>query len=151
HRPEIEGDWAEAQVLAAGGTVTPSARAAFEVGLQDPESAPRSRYYLALAELQQGDAKGALAAWQALETESPADAEWLPMLRQRIAQAAKALGIDPAGPRPAASTAPGVPSQPSPTGAPSEAAVAAAAKATADASPEERQAMIGAMVERLAA
>jgi cytochrome c-type biogenesis protein CcmH len=152
HRVEIVGDWGEAQVLAAGGTVTPAAQEAFEAGLKDPENAPRSRYYLALAQLQHGDAKGALKGWSELAAESPADAEWLPVVRQRIAQAAGVLGIDPAtlktaaGARPAAAASP-----PAAGGAPSGAAVAAAAKATADAPPEARQAMINGMVERLAA
>jgi cytochrome c-type biogenesis protein CcmH len=162
NRPDIMGDWGEAQVLAAGGAVTPAARAAFEAGLGDPESAPRSRYYLALAKLQDGDVKGGLEAWVALAAEAPADAEWLGLVRQRIAQAAGALGIDPATlkPAPGAATVAGVSSPGSPaapqsappaTGMPSQGAVAAAAKAAADASPEERQAMINAMVERLAA
>jgi cytochrome c-type biogenesis protein CcmH len=138
HRADIMGEWGEAQVLAAGGIVTPSAAAAFEAGLRDPENAPRSRYYLALARLQEGDAKGALQAWVDLAADAPADAEWVALVRQRIAEAASALGIDPATLKPA-------------SGAPTGAAVAAAAKSAADASPEQRQAMINAMVERLAA
>jgi cytochrome c-type biogenesis protein CcmH len=167
NRPDIAGDWGEAQVLAAGGTVTPAARAAFEAGLGDPESAPRSRYYLAFAKLQDGDVKGALDAWVALAAEAPADAEWLGLVQQRIAQATKALGVDPATLKPVPGTAamtagapppgpradePSPPQAPPPaTGMPSGSAVAAAAKATAGAPPEERQAMINAMVERLAA
>jgi cytochrome c-type biogenesis protein CcmH len=134
HRADISGDWGEAQVLAAGGTVTPAAREAFAAGLGDPATAPRSRYYLALAQLQLGDAKGALQAWRDLAAEAPADADWLPLVRQRIGEAASALGIDPATLNAATDTA-----------------VAAAAKATASASPEERQAMILAMVGKLAA
>ena len=137
NRTDIMGDWGEAQVLAAGGTVTPAARTAFEAGLRDPENAPRSRYYLAFAQLQAGDVKGALDAWVALAAEAPADAEWLALVHQRIAQAAKALGIDPATLTPAAGAG--------------RSAVASAAQASAGAAPEERQAMINAMVERLAA
>jgi cytochrome c-type biogenesis protein CcmH len=136
-RADIAGDWGEAQVLAAGGTVTPAARAAFTAGLGDPETAPRSRYYLALAQMQQGEVKGALEAWVDLAAEAPADAGWLPLVRQRIAEAASTLGIDPA-------TLKGAP------GGPADKAVAAAANATANASPEERQAMILAMVDKLA-
>ena len=136
-RPDIVGDWGEAQVMAAGGVVTPAAREAFATALKDAETAPRSRYYLALARLQDGDAKGALKAWTELAADAPADAEWLPMVRQQIAEAAAKLGLDPPTPKPAGEVAPS--------------SVAAAAKATADASPEERQAMINAMVERLAA
>ena len=87
-QPAIAGDWGEAQVMAAGGTVTAAARQALETGLKDPESAPRSRYYLALAQLQLGDARGALDAWTTLAKEAPAGADWLPLVRERIAQAA---------------------------------------------------------------
>ena len=139
HRADIMGDWGEAQVLAAGGTVTPAAHEAFAAGLSDPETAPRSRYYLALARLQQGDVKGALQGWRDLAAQSPADAAWLPLVRQRIGEAESALGIDPATLNPATGAAP------------TDAAVAAAAKESAGASPEERQAMILAMVGRLAA
>jgi cytochrome c-type biogenesis protein CcmH len=138
HRADIMGDWGEAQVLAANGTVTPAAREAFQAALADKESAPRSRYYLALAQLQQGDTKAALQGWVDLAADSPADAEWQPLLRQRIAETAAQLGIDPA-------------SLKTSSGMPSQAAVAAAAQATAGASPEERHAMILAMVGNLAA
>jgi cytochrome c-type biogenesis protein CcmH len=147
NRADIMGDWGEAQVLGAGGTVTPAARAAFEAGLRDPETAPRSRYYLAFAQLQAGDVKSAFDAWAALAADAPADAEWLPLVRQRIAQAASALGIDPATLKPSAGAAR---PEAGSTGMPSSSAVSAAAKAAAGASPEERQAMINAMVERLA-
>jgi cytochrome c-type biogenesis protein CcmH len=95
-RADIAGDWGEALVLAAGGTVTSAAREAFTTGLGDPKTAPRSRYYLALAQMQHGEVKSALDAWVALAAEAPADADWLPLVRQRIAEAASALGLDPA-------------------------------------------------------
>src|SRR5205085_11369521 len=116
HRADIMGDWGEAQVLAAEGTVTPAARDAFQAALADKESAPRSRYYLALAQSQQGDTKAALQGWVDLAADSPADAEWLPLVRQRIGEAAAKLGIDPA-------------SLTTSSGMPSPAAVAAAAQA----------------------
>jgi cytochrome c-type biogenesis protein CcmH len=155
HRPNISADWGEAQVLAAGGAVTLPARGAFTAALKDPENAPRARYYLALAQLQQGDPKAALQAWVDLEADSPTGAEWLPLLRQRIAEAAGALGIDPAtlktsGAAARADVAAKAQSS-APSPAPSPSAVAAAAQASAGASPEEREAMINAMVERLAA
>ena len=138
HRADIMGDWGEAQVIAADGTVTPAAREAFEAALGDKESAPRSRYYLALAKSQQGDVKSALQGWVDLAADAPADAEWLPLVQQRIAEAAAKLGLDPA-------------SLKTSSGMPSPAAVAATAQATAGASQEERRAMILAMVGNLAA
>ncbi len=95
-RADIWGDWAEAAVLAAGGTVTAEAKEAFQAGLNDPELAPRSRYYLALAQMQQGDGKGALQSWVDLAVDSPADADWLPMVQKRIEQTAASLGVDAA-------------------------------------------------------
>jgi len=162
HKAELVGDWAEAQVLAAGGTVTPAAKEAFQGALSDPENAPRSRYYLAFAKLQAGDAKGALQDWVDLEADSPADADWLPMLRRRINDTAQTAGLDPAtlktsagAPRkapPATAEAPGAAPGASQGEAnmPSNAQVNEVAKATAGASPQDRQAMINGMVERLA-
>ncbi|MFI4949088.1 MAG: c-type cytochrome biogenesis protein CcmI [Alphaproteobacteria bacterium] len=95
-RPVIVGDWGEAQVMAAGGTVTPEAVAAFKTALADPEAAPRSRINQALADFQAGDTKKERQEWVDLEAASPDDAAWLPMLRKRIAEAAKSLGVDPA-------------------------------------------------------
>jgi cytochrome c-type biogenesis protein CcmH len=138
HRADIMGDWGEAQVLAAEGRVTPAAREAFEAALADKENAPRSRYYLALAKMQQGDPKSALQAWVDLAADAPADAEWLPLVRQRIIEAAAKLGVDPS----TLKTSSGMPSQ---------AAVAATAQATGNASPEDRRAMIEGMVGKLAA
>jgi cytochrome c-type biogenesis protein CcmH len=162
-RPDIVGDYGEALVLVAGGIVTPEAQKAFETGLKDPETKPRSRYYLALAVMQRGDTTAALQAWVDLEAESPADAAWLPLLRRRIAEAAAASGVDPAtlktssgAPRVAAAPSPAPGALPKPPASPesampSQATVAETARATASASPGERQAMIEAMVARLAA
>ncbi len=172
-KPDIVGDWGEAQVLAAGGTVTAEAKQAFQTALADPESAPRSRYYLALAKLQAGDAKGALQDWVDLEADSPADADWLPLLRRRIADTAKSAGIDPAtlktssgaprkpppaaaatlpaAPQPAPAPAPQPGASPSEAGMPSNDQVSQLAQTTQNASPQEREAMINTMVERLAA
>jgi cytochrome c-type biogenesis protein CcmH len=162
---DVIGDWGEAQVLAAGGKVTPAAREAFEKTLRDPDNAPRSRYYLALATMQQGDSKGALQQWVDLEAESPADADWLPMLRQRITETAGKLGMDAAAlktsagaarpspaPRPPAVAAAAPPAAaPASAAAPDPARVREAQQALANAPPEDRQAMINSMVERLAA
>lgn len=166
----VIGDWGEAQVLAAGGKVTPAARGAFEKTLKDPDNAPRSRYYLALAAAQEGDPKQALQQWVDLEADSPADADWLPLLRQRITETAGQLGLDPATlktsagaarpsptarpPQVAAAPQPAAPAPAPPTApslAPDPARVREAQQALANAPAEDRQAMINSMVERLAA
>jgi cytochrome c-type biogenesis protein CcmH len=154
NRPDIAAEWGEAQVLGAG-SVTPEAAKAFETGLKDKASAPKSRYYLALAKLEQGDRRGALQDWADLAADSPPDAQWQPLLRQRIAEVAKAEGIDPASLTPSAASAAAPQSaKPSSRSAesdmPSRETVAATAKATSGAAPEERRAMIESMVERLA-
>jgi cytochrome c-type biogenesis protein CcmH len=178
-RADIWGDWAEAVVLATGGTVTPQAKEAFQAGLNDPDLAPRSRYYLALSQMQQGDTKSALQAWVDLEADSPADADWLPMVRKRIEQTSASLGLDPATlktsagadrPKPVATAAPpahppmktpgaaaatsptaSAPAAPASGSAPDPQKVREAQQALAGASPQDRQAMINSMVERLAA
>jgi cytochrome c-type biogenesis protein CcmH len=103
--------------------------------------------------LQQGDPKAALQGWVDLEADSPSDAEWLPLVRQRIAEAAAVQGMDPAALRTSRGTdRPAGTAAPQSAGAgPSPEAVASAAAASADASAEERRAMIDGMVERLAA
>ncbi len=149
NRPDIAAEWGEAQVLAAG-SVTPAAAKAFEAGLKDKASAPKSRYYLALAKLEHGDRRGALRDWSDLAADSPPDAAWQPLLRQRIAEVAKAEGIDPASVTPSTVTAGNALPASAASGMPSQETVAATAKATEGASPEERRAMIESMVARLA-
>ena len=91
----------------AAGKVTPEAAKAFEAGLRGQgESAeiallPRARQAGA------GRPTGALQDWAALAKDLPPDAEWQPLLRQRIADAAKAEGIDPASVLPSGAASPG--------------------------------------------
>jgi cytochrome c-type biogenesis protein CcmH len=144
YRPDIAAEWGEALVMAEG-VVTLAAAKAFEAGLKDEASAPKSRYYLAQAKLERGDPRGALRDWAALAADSPSDAEWQPLLRQRIAEVATAEGIDSAS-----LTPPGAIPPRSEAGMPSQEAVAATARAMESASPEERLALIESMVERLA-
>jgi cytochrome c-type biogenesis protein CcmH len=150
-RADVMGDWAEAQVLADDGTVTPAAAAAFTSALKDAQTAPKARYYLALAQLQQGNAKGAIEAWQALLRDSPSDAAWRPVVRQRIAEAEARLGSAPPAPAPPAAADAGTTAADAEAGMPSAATVAAVDKATAGATPEQRRAMVDMMVARLAA
>jgi cytochrome c-type biogenesis protein CcmH len=158
HRADIAGDRGEALVLAARGTVTPAAREAFETALKDPENAPRSRYYLALAQMQQGDVAAALKGWRALAADAPKDAAWLPLVRRQIAAATAQLAGAPeakkegAGKEDSGKQDTGKQAEQAPEpGMPSGAAVAAAEQSVAGATPAERQAMIDTMVGRLAA
>jgi cytochrome c-type biogenesis protein CcmH len=120
--------------------VTPSAQALFEQVVKADASEPRARFYLGLAEAQAGRTREALAMWRSLELDSPADAAWLPAVRDMIASVAGEAGIDPASVS-AMSTAPI-----SKTAGPTGDDVAAAQSM----SPPEQQTMIREMVEGLA-
>jgi cytochrome c-type biogenesis protein CcmH len=112
---------------------------------------------------EQGDRKGAIEDMLRLVADSPADAPWLPQLRQVIQQTAQAAGIDIAA-RLAATKPVGNAAVP---GLPPPVAAAAAANAAAPAgvmpspsreqvqaaqamNPADRQAMIRSMVDGLA-
>lgn len=137
-RADIAGTYGELLVDNAQGTVTPAAISAFDAALNAEPNDPRARFYLALAKDQAGQRAAALADWTALARSVPPDAPFMPMLRQRIADTAAALGQQlPELPR-AAEAGDGVP-----TGE--------AADAIAGADPVARQAMIEGMVAKLAA
>lgn len=112
----------EALTAIAGGVVTADAKSAFRQALSlDPKN-PKARYYLGLAAEQDGKPQEAAALWGALAADSPADAPWMPVLREALA-------------RVGAPIAPG----------PSATDVAAAQNMT----PQERAAMVRGMVEGL--
>jgi cytochrome c-type biogenesis protein CcmH len=132
-RPDVAASYGEMLVMAAGGIVTPDAQHAFDIAIaKDPGNA-EARYYLALGEAQAGNAKTAIAAWQKLASEQPADSPLRAELQTRIAQAAREAGI-------------AAPALAPPAAGPSAAQMAEAAKMT----PEQRQ-MIRSMVAGLAA
>jgi cytochrome c-type biogenesis protein CcmH len=127
NEPGLHAELGELLVVAAGGNVTPQAETEFAKAGNDP----RARYYGAEAALQRGDQQAAKAALKALLADAPAEAPWRKAVEERLAQ------IAPHEPPASTSTSPG----------PTEKDVAAAQSM----SPEERQAMIRGMVERLAA
>ena len=136
--PDITAMLAEHRVFAADGLVTPAARRDFEAALAKDPAQVAARFYLAMARAQAGDFQTALDGWLALARVTPADAPWLPALREQIDLAARNLGI----PTPdlglaEATAAPG----------PSAEDMAAAQDMTSD----EQAAMIESMVARLAA
>jgi len=125
--PQLHAELGEVLVLAAGGTVTPAAEAEFAKSGDDP----RARFYSAESALQRGDNAAAKTKLQALLADAPADAPWRKIVAARLAE------IAPAAPLPGAKALAG----------PNAQDIAAAQSM----SPEERQAMIRSMVERLAA
>ncbi len=120
------------ETLVAGndGIVTEDARFAFDEAVRQEPGNTRARFYLALAEEQAGRKDKALAAFEALAKDSPADAPWLPLVREHIA----ANGGEAA----AASAAPGNPSEDD-------------MQAAANMNEGDRQEMIRGMVESLQA
>jgi cytochrome c-type biogenesis protein CcmH len=124
--PRLHAELGELLVLAAGGDVTAEAQAEFAKAGDDP----RARFYGAEAALQRGDREGAKATLRALLATAPAEAPWRKVVQERLAEIA--------------------PGEQAPTakGAGPTAKDVAAAQSM---SPEERQAMIRSMVDRLAA
>jgi cytochrome c-type biogenesis protein CcmH len=123
---EREAALGEAMVFAANGVVTEEAKAAFERAVALDAGYVQARYFLGLAAEQDGNRTQAAAIWRALVDGAPPDAPWLDFVRRALAR----VGGEPA---PTAS-------------GPSEEQVAA----SADLPPEQRNAMIRSMVERLA-
>jgi cytochrome c-type biogenesis protein CcmH len=98
---ELQAVFAEAQILAADGVVTPKARSALERALELEPANPRARFYQGLALLQRGERSRALELWAELIGDTPADAPYLPLLRGQATALAEELGRDPATALPA--------------------------------------------------
>jgi cytochrome c-type biogenesis protein CcmH len=137
--PELLRQFAHAAILAEGGRVTSEAQSVLRRALSTDPADPTSRFFLALAKAQNQDVEGALTDWLTLEQQLPPEAPLRALLTENIDKAARQLGKDPA-------KLPGRGGSAAPAG-PSEDDMAAAAQMT----PEQRQAFIESMVERLAA
>ncbi len=134
---EITAMLAEHRVFAADGLVTPAAKRDFEAALAKDPAQVAARFYLAMARAQAGDFQSALDGWLALAQVTPADAPWLPALREQVDMAVQRLGIaTPDLEIAKATTAPG----------PTAEDMATAQDMTSD----EQAAMIESMVARLA-
>ena len=131
--------------------MTEAALATFEEVLKINPNDERARFFKGVARAQKGDHQGAIDEWLALYKVAPADAEWAGDLRTRIEETAKTAGIDVsarlAEARPAAKTTAdaSAPAHPATSG-PSAADVESAKQLK----PEDRQAMVSGMVDRLA-
>jgi cytochrome c-type biogenesis protein CcmH len=136
--PMLNSEYGESLVLASGGTVTPEARAAFEAVLAERPDDIRARHYLALGDYQAGRIQAALDRWAALIAISPADAPWLEVVREGLAQAARDLGLDVAE------------VMPNPLPPAEGSGLTAEQRAEMEAmSPEERETTIRGMIEEL--
>ncbi|HWI26062.1 MAG TPA: c-type cytochrome biogenesis protein CcmI [Stellaceae bacterium] len=133
-RPDIAASYGEMLVAAAQGIVTPRAHDLFAAAVERDPGNVLARYYLALGAAQAGDAQAAIAGWQKLAAEQPAQSPLRRELKERIDEAAKEGGLP-------------APELAAPAAGPNTAQMAAAAKMT----PEARQQMIRGMVAKLAA
>ncbi|MBA4099378.1 MAG: c-type cytochrome biogenesis protein CcmI [Rhodospirillum sp.] len=135
--PDLLRQFAHAAIVAEGGRVTSEAQAALQRTLSADPGDPTSRFFLALAKAQNQDVEGALADWLTLERQLPPEAPLRQLLADNIDKAARQLGKDPAK----------LPGRTGGSAGPSAEDMAAAEQMT----PEQRQAFIESMVERLAA
>ncbi len=127
-----EADLGEALVAAANGIVTADAKSAFDRALaRDPQEL-KSRFYVGMAAAQDGRREDAAKIWQEMLAGAPADAPWVPAVREALTH----LGVDAPAPDAAAAAPPG----------PSAGDMAAAATM----SEAERGEMVRGMVARLA-
>lgn len=128
-RSDLLGDLAEALIQQTEDGIPEEAQKLLEEAkAKDPED-PRPYFYGGAVLAQKGDLQGAIQQWTDLVAVSPADAPWVPQVKQSIAAAAKKLGIEPPGVQPAAPKA----AQPDP----------------AEMNPEEQREFIRQMVEGL--
>lgn len=139
----------ESLVYSAGGTVTQPAIEAFDDVLAAEPRNVAARYYRALARAQAGRFQDAFDSWFALAADSPADAPWLPDLRDRLEETADELGIDFAMPEPLPPAQ--VAEAPAAPPAPARGPTAEDIEAAGELDDEDRGAFIRSMVERLAA
>ncbi|WP_339739946.1 c-type cytochrome biogenesis protein CcmI [uncultured Maricaulis sp.] len=82
----------QALLFGEGGRMTPAAREAFARALDIDPSDVRSRFFMAEARYQAGETDAALAAWQSLLEETPADAVYRGMIEARLASLAPGVG-----------------------------------------------------------
>lgn len=100
--PERWASLGEARMMAEEGMVTTGARAAFEEALKLAPGYPKAAYGLAVARQQDGDVAGAIRDIEGLIASAPADAAYLPLLRQSLAALqGKPPETAPAAPPPA--------------------------------------------------
>lgn len=84
-RPGLLSAYGEALTMAASGTVTPEAEAAFRGALAGDPKDFAARYYMGVADAARGDTAGATRFWEGLVADAPAGAPWRGPLLDRIA------------------------------------------------------------------
>lgn len=97
----LRADLGEAIAAAANGVITADAKREFEAALALDAGDAKARYFLGLAAQQDGRRDEAVAIWQKLAADAPANAPWLPLVRRALSDsgaAATAQGDAPKGP-----------------------------------------------------
>lgn len=87
--------YGEALVLANDGVVAKEAREAFEQALKTDAGIAKARFYLARAAEQDGQIDKAKEGYAALLSSSPANAPWLPAVREELARLEGTPGAPP--------------------------------------------------------
>ena len=123
---ERRADLAEALMAVAGGVVSAEAKAEFERAVELEANHPKASYFLGVAAQQDGRPNEAAAIWRRLLASAPEDAPWRGAVERALARVGGGEGK---------------------VVGPTEEEMAAAAKMSA----ADRDAMIKAMVDRLAA
>lgn len=146
--PALLADWAEARLMARDGEFTQEIHDDLLEAREKDPTQPKPWFYIGLDKALSGDFRGAAQLWTDLLAISPKDASYAEAVHQQLERAAKDGGFDLSEITPSAealgiagtvSTAPAAPG-------PSQADVDAAQQM----SPEDRQAFIRSMVQRLA-
>ena len=133
--PARESDLGEALVAAADGVVTDDAKQIFLHAVAGDPNDAQARYFLGLADEQDGNRDAAANKWRALLNSAPRGAPWADFVRNELARVSGQ----------SASTLTAA-EQPAAAGGPSSTDVAAAENMD----PAQRTAMIRGMVQRLA-
>lgn len=131
--PQRLSDWGEALIAGNNGVISPQAKTLFERAVALDGTAAKPRFYLARAAELDGDIPLAIQRLTALAETAPADAPWLPVVRDNLARLKGEAPPKPEAARPG-------------TGAAPEAGAAASLQAMP---PEGRNAAIRSMVAGL--
>jgi cytochrome c-type biogenesis protein CcmH len=84
--PARESDLGEALVAAADGVVTDEAKLSFQRAVAGDAHNAKARYFIGLADEQDGSRDEAAKEWRALLDDAPADAPWKDLVRAALAR-----------------------------------------------------------------
>lgn len=145
----------EAVAMSNGGMIVPEALMAFTNALSQNAHDERARFYIGLAESQIGNLRQAVAIWRDLEQSADPNAAWLPLVQEHIVAFSKQGGFDPTSVQPSPPSAQSLNAAIGAMTGAMQGQVGAAAPPMANSAPQSgedpQQAMIEAMVGRLAA